>query len=248
MTSTSRGNKTNTWSTKLASDPTSSFWTTNYLFIAQHTPIPSYQRDETRRDGQRLTLLHSRRGQAWRQLVPELMNVDEKEDYWQPYYLAETRQGPSEGGQPFREHLAAGEPFANDFLGASVEECGAFELAQQDKDDLTEDCRMVLLDARSARDKTVLVCYYVRPVYAFMMRRDQKGEAWYTFRVPYTRVAKLCSYFPPVGDADETWGAIFHRKEELTDEQGVFDVERASELCVQGEGDVPGLEDLDDTN
>ncbi|KAK8045443.1 hypothetical protein PG993_005467 [Apiospora rasikravindrae] len=177
-------------------------------------------------------------------LVPELMNIDEKEDYWLPYFLAESRQGPAEGEQ-FREHLAEGEDFVNDFLGASIEECGAFELEQQEGNDMMDEDKIVLLDARSARDKTVTFCYYVRAKDANLLPNDKKGDTWYAFRVPYTQVFKLSCYMPPCGDADEDWGVIFHRKEELTDEHGIFDLDRATELCIQGEGYVPGLEDYE---
>ncbi|KAK8085392.1 hypothetical protein PG997_006663 [Apiospora hydei] len=173
------------------------------------------------------------------------MNIDEKEDYWQPYFLAETREGPAEGEQ-FREHLAPGEDFANDFLGASIEECGAFELEQQEGNDMMDEDKIVLLDARSARDKTVVFCYYVPARHAYLLPKDEKGDTWYAFRVHYTKVFNLASFFPPCGDADENWGVIIHRKEELTGQDGIFDLDRATELCRQGEGYVPGIEDLED--
>ncbi|KAK8069884.1 hypothetical protein PG994_006500 [Apiospora phragmitis] len=151
-----------------------------------------------------------------------------------------SRHGPAEGEQ-FREHLAEGETFTNDFSGASIEECGAFELEQQEKNNAMDDNKIVLVGTRSAQDKTVALCYYVRDRVAYLLPKDKKGSTWYAFRIPYPKVFKLVCYQP--GDADETWGAIFHRKEELTDEHGIFDLDRATELIIQGEGDAPGLED-----
>ncbi|KAK8115774.1 hypothetical protein PG984_012276 [Apiospora sp. TS-2023a] len=79
-------------------------------------------------------------------MVPKLINVTKESDYWNPYLLVESRQGPTEG----REHLAEGEAFKNDFLNASVEVYGAFQLQQQAKTNAIEANTVVLLDARSA--------------------------------------------------------------------------------------------------
>ncbi|KAK8118180.1 uncharacterized protein PG998_006461 [Apiospora kogelbergensis] len=118
-------------------------------------------------------------------LVSELMNVEKDKDYWQPYYLAESRHGPTEGKE-FREKLGEGETFANDFIGASLDECGAFELEQLKNSIL--DNRVVLLDARSAQDKTVTMGYYVNGGEAHMLAPGQKAREWYAFRVHYTKI------------------------------------------------------------
>ncbi|KAK8052544.1 hypothetical protein PG993_003929 [Apiospora rasikravindrae] len=147
-------------------------------------------------------------------LVLELLNAYKKGTLTTPMFLAESRQGPADG-QEFRARLAEGEPFANDFVGASVEECGAFQQAQQARTNAMEWNSLVLLDDRSARDGTVVYGYYVGGGDAYMLRQDQKGDAWYTFRLPHTKISEM---------------------EELTDEHGIFDLDRAKELCWQDEG------------
>lgn len=173
-------------------------------------------------------------------MVPKLMNMAKENEDWIPYFLAESREGSAEG-QQFRDRLAEGETFATDFLGASVEECGAFQLEQQRRNKKMEADSMVLLDARSGQDETVLFGYYVRSGDADLLPKDKRGATWYTFRIPYTKVFAMRSAMPPYGDADETWGVYYHRKEELTDEHGVFDFDKAEELVCEGEGFVEGL-------
>ncbi|KAK8112893.1 hypothetical protein PG984_013419 [Apiospora sp. TS-2023a] len=141
-------------------------------------------------------------------LVPELLNAYQKGSSTTPMFLAESRQGPADGGQEFRTRLGEGdEPVADDFLGASVEECGAFQQEQQARTEMMEWNSLVLLDARSARDGTAVYGHYVGRGDAYMLRReDQRGDAWYTFRVPYAKVSEMVAAMPPYGDADETWG------------------------------------------
>lgn len=68
---------------------------------------------------------------------------------------------------------------------------------------------MVLLDARSARDKTVLLCYYLRPVYTDMLPPYKKGETWHAFRIPYTQVAELFFLLPaPLGRGRDVGGHL----------------------------------------
>ncbi|KAK7991465.1 hypothetical protein PG996_013484 [Apiospora saccharicola] len=126
-------------------------------------------------------------------MVPKLMNVTKESGYWIPYFLAESRQGPAEG----REHLAEGEAFENDFLDAYVDQCGPFQLKEQ--------------------DNVVIYGYYAGSYDAYTLPKDKKGEIWYTFRIPYIKVSAMCAAIPPYGDADKSWGLYFYRKEELTD-------------------------------
>ncbi|KAI1820736.1 hypothetical protein F4861DRAFT_522017 [Xylaria intraflava] len=170
--------------------------------------------------------------------VPQVMTTGEGLEYF-PYALAESRQGFSPD-QPFRDSLQDNETFETDFIGASVNECGAWLLEQQTRSNMLDQNIMVVVDARSAKDQTVTLWVY--PIHdAPFLRRDQEANVWHPFRIHYSKVFKLAVDFTDVGSPDETYGVLFRRKEELTGEDGLFDLDRATELVLNGEGVI--LED-----
>ncbi|GAW20583.1 hypothetical protein ANO14919_100910 [Xylariales sp. No.14919] len=138
--------------------------------------------------------------------------------------------------QEFRERLADNETFKNDFIGASVEECGAWTHEQQAKIRCWIRI-MVILDARRVEGESITLWFYPRDINAPYLRGNQKVDIWYPFRIPYSKVVEIASELT-LRDADESWGVYFHRKAELTDHNGIFDVDRARELVIQGEGFV----------
>ncbi|KAI0147789.1 hypothetical protein GGR57DRAFT_505394 [Xylariaceae sp. FL1272] len=156
-----------------------------------------------------------------------------------PYRLAESRRDLPPGKQ-MRDQLKEGEEFDNDFIGASPEECGAWLLEQQAKVKyLDEDC-MVILDARSSQDETVTYWQYIPNYLARYMGQGLEANVWYSFRVPYLKVGDLAPHISPTtADPDETFGVYFWRKDELTDNNGIFDVDKALDLCIRGQGLVP---------
>lgn len=82
---------------------------------------------------------------------------------------------------------------------------------------------MAILDARSATDRTLTVWYYVDGENQIMLAEGQRAERWYGWRVPFVQSPELAAcvaYGTPV----ENWGIWFHRKDELTDERGIFDM------------------------
>lgn len=77
---------------------------------------------------------------------------------------------------------------------------------------------------------------YLRDTVQKLLRTDQKIDMWYEFRVPLSKSTDIWNLV--YGDAEEEYGVYFWRKEELTDEHGVFDADRAKELYLKGEGRV----------
>ncbi|KAH8680675.1 hypothetical protein BX600DRAFT_2737 [Xylariales sp. PMI_506] len=152
------------------------------------------------------------------------------------YYLAEKKEGPAPG-ESFRDSLPEGESFETDFINATLEECGSWVLQQQEHNNRMDQDVLAILDKRSAKDETVVLGFYLRDVVAEFLRPDQKANQWYSYRVPYQKVPKICSHLP-YGFEVESYGVYLHRKEELTDEQGIFDLDKAMELIDNGEGVV----------
>ncbi len=149
----------------------------------------------------------------------------------------QSREFPAEADW-FKETLADGEPFESDFIGASAADCTAWALEHQVQHNQIDQDKVAIVDARSAEDETIELRFYVRDVVANLLRPGQQSNAWYDFRVPYQKAPRLLTDLP-YGDADETYGVYFWRRDGLVDERGVFDVEKAEELILQGEGFVP---------
>ncbi|KAI0153006.1 hypothetical protein GGR57DRAFT_513250 [Xylariaceae sp. FL1272] len=115
-------------------------------------------------------------------LVPEVLAAKEgAERSIYPYALVESRQG-FQPGQRFRDRLQANEIFETDFIGASIDECGAWALEKEGHKYLCIHT-IILLDARSAKDKTVTVWRYPLEFEAPFLRRDQEPHTWYPFRI-----------------------------------------------------------------
>ncbi|KAI0101369.1 hypothetical protein GGR51DRAFT_530498 [Nemania sp. FL0031] len=151
------------------------------------------------------------------------------------YALAESRHGPTPE-QAFRDSLQENETFERDFIGASVDECGAWTLDQANKRNTLHHNIMVVLDARSAEDQTVTLWFYPFEPEAPFLGRDQKPNTWYPFRVRYSNVGRLAVQFTDTGNPSETYSVLFRRKGELTCDNGIFDLDRAIELILNGEG------------
>lgn len=157
-----------------------------------------------------------------------------------------TRGDPPQGEelnqaqQKAYQALKDGQSFESDFTGAPLDECRSWALRQHNNPAMDADS-IAIVDAQSIRDQTVTLELYVSGVENKALRRDQRPDSWHGFRVPYQKLFQLLAQITE--DFDETWGVCFHRKEELTDENGVFDLDRAIELIIQGEGFVDIAED-----
>ncbi|KAI1108059.1 hypothetical protein F5Y14DRAFT_437622 [Nemania sp. NC0429] len=153
------------------------------------------------------------------------------------YALAESRHGPP-AGQPFRDTLREDETIETDFIGASADECGAWMLEQQGKHNTLYHNLMVILDARSAEDETATLWFRPFDLQAPFLRRDQGTDTWYPFRVHHSRINTLAVEFTDTGAPSETYGVLFRRKEELTGDDGLFDLKQALDLIFEGKGFV----------
>ncbi|KAI0862708.1 hypothetical protein F4860DRAFT_471507 [Xylaria cubensis] len=167
--------------------------------------------------------------------VPQVLATDGGTGHF-PYYLAESRETPAQDNR-FTQRLANDETFETDFIGSSIEDCGPWALEQQEKNNMVEQDVIVLLDARSAEDHTIVLWFYARDEDADYLGNGQEVNEWYPFRIPYLKVDKLSTDLI-FGNADESFGVLFHQKDELTDSNGIFDYDKSVDLILRGEGFV----------
>ncbi|KAH9889655.1 hypothetical protein F4778DRAFT_753633, partial [Xylariomycetidae sp. FL2044] len=151
------------------------------------------------------------------------------------YSLVESRRSPSPRHE-YRDKLAEGDAFGDEFIGASMDECAAFTLEHQGKSNKLHRNLMVIVDARSAKDGTIIISYHPFPENAPFLGQNQKVDAWYSFRIHYTTALDLSAELSDTGRPSETYGVLFRRKDELTNEKGIFDYDKAGELLNRGEG------------
>ncbi|PGH16847.1 hypothetical protein AJ79_01491 [Helicocarpus griseus UAMH5409] len=155
------------------------------------------------------------------------------------FYLVESNICPSRD-EGFKEELQEDESFESDFVGASEEQCKSGALEKQFQVNFIEQNIIAIADARTARDGTILMCFYkqeietVEPlVFEEWGPLPPQTNTWYDFRIDYQGAALMyigLVYCPP----DSAYPAYFGRREQLTDEHGVFDVVKADRY-VSGE-------------
>jgi hypothetical protein len=178
------------------------------------------------------------------QLVPEILAFDAHPSGTNGhFFLVESRSGPS-NGQPFIEILKEGETFETDFVDASKQDCQKWAL-ENDKSRTIVDGLIAILDARSAKDRTLVIQFYNDPKGPKLECGDfgilpKEFGVWYEFRIDYKKAFDVIASFE-VGDYDKVYSVYFGRKEELTDEHGVFDVAKAEVLMQQ-----PYIDQLED--
>ncbi|KAJ9663319.1 hypothetical protein H2198_000836 [Neophaeococcomyces mojaviensis] len=156
------------------------------------------------------------------------------------FQLVESRDGPGEH-QPCRTVLTENESFETDFIGASEQDCREWALQRQFQNKTFEQDLIAIVDQQSALDETIsLQCYKREPGIELPKHGvlPRKLNQWYTFRVVYTEVNQAYTHLESVVP-EIVYPVYFGRKDELTNERGVFDIAKALELCLRGP-DAPG--------
>jgi hypothetical protein len=157
------------------------------------------------------------------------------------FYLVESHVCPS-NYEGFKLELKDDETFETDFIGASEQDCQKWALEKQFQVNFIEQDIIAIVDARSARDDTLLIQYYAReldpldppePALEFGEFGVLPRNTWYDFRIDY-KGADWVHIHLMYGPIDSVYPTYFGRKEELTDERGVFNVAKAEHL-VRGE-------------
>lgn len=138
------------------------------------------------------------------------------------------------------------ETFETDFIGASEQDCQKWALEKQFQVNFIEQEIIAIADARSARDDTLLMQFYARelghpegplefPEFGVLPREH---NTWYDFRIDYKGAAWVHAHLN-FGPIDTVYPTYFGRKEELTDERGVFNVAKAKRLVRGEDPDTP---------
>lgn len=154
------------------------------------------------------------------------------------FLLAETRAAP--GDQRLKQELEKDETFETGFIGASEQDCQAWAMEMQYRVNYIEQDIIAILDARSARDGTVLLQCYVHEKFGLGEEGElgvfpEEAKRWYDFRIDIRYTFKMSVYFEDQMD----WPVLFGLKEELTDAHGVFDAAKAERICC---GKEPGYD------
>jgi hypothetical protein len=164
------------------------------------------------------------------QSIPSILNFRENH-----FSLVESKECPSERSG-LKTKLADGEDFDTAF--SSVTDCQNFILENQDTAMFIEPNIAGIADARTAKDGTILMTWYresegenCRP-YGVL---PPKADSWWDFRIRPEQAHIVLAYLSFVA-SDVSFPLYFARKEEFTDENGVFDAVKAEEATKQDRG------------
>jgi hypothetical protein len=151
-----------------------------------------------------------------------------------PWLLVESKANPKDVTK-FKKQLNDTEPIKSEFIGATYKDCEDWMLAEQDEVNFMEFNILYVADARSAKDETIVASVYRREQVVYGadkengLRIPPEPFAWYHFRIDF-REAWLLHSDVNYGPAAEVEPFYFARKEEATDENGVFSVKKADQL------------------
>jgi hypothetical protein len=181
---------------------------------------------------------------------------NEDDDTTPSIYLIESHTCPT-APDNLKSVLEPDETFQSDFIGASEEDCQQWTREMAPKVNFIVPDVLVIADARGAEDDTVLVQSYQAettgtdedleptfPPFGILPPPD-KANTWWSFRVKRTDALQAMLDLGEFG-IPETVLAYYGYKERLTDEQGVFDVARASRITL-GEDPEAVLSEVEGT-
>ncbi|KAL9106235.1 MAG: hypothetical protein Q9227_008703 [Pyrenula ochraceoflavens] len=157
------------------------------------------------------------------------------------FYLAESRAGPRNDAREYVRDVKLEDidPAQTDFIGASKQDCQRWALEQQSQHKFLEQDFIIIVDARSSRDNTVLASSFETDIGPPPLEFGRYGnlppvsDTWYDYRIACERALEVQTDLG-YGAIDAVYPVYFGLKEELTDENGIFDVARAKRL-IRGE-------------
>ncbi|KAI1767426.1 hypothetical protein GGR53DRAFT_110918 [Hypoxylon sp. FL1150] len=170
-----------------------------------------------------------------------------------PEHPGSERDSPDHQGQRFKHRLKKDEPFEAEWIGASEEDCEAWAKDMQYRVNYIEGDQIVIIDAQTARDGTVLVKEYVPAPETILDIEDieagetgfwpEETDTWHDFRMEPRYVN---AFLADLGYslATEAEPVYYGLKKELTNAQGVFDYEKALRIVLRKE---PGYEHFNGT-
>ena len=143
-------------------------------------------------------------------------------------------QNQPERGLEVQEKIKDSDTIESEFIGASEKDCEDWMLKEQDEVNFMDYIILFIADARSAKDDTIIASVYRQEqgVYADKatgLKVPPEPFTWFRFRIDFKEAWLLhcdVNYGPP----PEVWPFYFARKDEATDEDGVFSVTKANDL------------------
>ena len=159
------------------------------------------------------------------------------------FYIVESRKGPP-NGQRLRDQLPDNETFETDFIGATAADCQEWAAERCSLDRASIESLVAIIDARSAKDGTLLMQKYEPPLedlepltFGGYGALPRETNTWYEFRVDH-RQAGLVLAALTMTSPGVTYPIYYGNKERFTDEHGVFDVQEADRYCSAVDPDV----------
>ena len=159
------------------------------------------------------------------------------------FYLVESREGPP-NGQRLRTQLQDNETFDTDFIGATPTDCQRWASERCSHDLFPFQNLVAIVDARSAKDGTLLMQRYVKVAegtepltfgaYGVLPRET---NTWYDFRVDRRQAGRVVAALT-ITSPEVTYPIWYGNKERFTDEHGVFDVQETDRYCNAVDPDV----------
>ncbi|KAI1378082.1 hypothetical protein F4677DRAFT_34840 [Hypoxylon crocopeplum] len=172
-------------------------------------------------------------------IMPKLLAVEASKNI-DLFALAGSREVQKE--EDLKTELKEGELFETDFIGASEGDCQAWALEQMGRFNSLDKQLIAIADKRSAQDQTIVMQFYnEEPGLEFPGHGTLPPEQgkWYSFRIKYEDTFTLDSALS-YGAFDVVYPTYFGRKDLLTDDQGIFDVQKAQRMSIGKETDVEG--------
>ncbi|KAL9085602.1 MAG: hypothetical protein Q9165_007502 [Trypethelium subeluteriae] len=170
--------------------------------------------------------------------VPKALGLKRNYTPCRLFWLVETHTLPSDS-QGFKSELKDNEIFETDFIGASIEDCQKWALEKQYQVNFIDQNFIAVADARSARDDTLLMQYYSgENILEIEGHGDlpRESNTWYNFRIDQSKADLVFTALTEINE-ELTYPVYFECKDELTDEYGVFNADKAQRLAAGKEPD-----------
>ncbi|KAF2272144.1 uncharacterized protein EI97DRAFT_386432 [Westerdykella ornata] len=144
-------------------------------------------------------------------------------------YLVQSHNLPKDKSG-FKTDLKEGEDFETEFIGTSLQNCQKWTLEKQFQVNFIQQNFPAIADERTSRDGTILMQCYKKdlgedgelefPPYGIL---PKERDTWYDFRIDPKGSFRLTAALFAT-EPDVIYPTDFGRKEELTDEYGVFNI------------------------
>lgn len=151
-------------------------------------------------------------------------------DDFSPFYIASSKASPKHRTDYKKKPDSP--DFPCDFT--STTDCKDWLLRNQYSVNFINQNIMFVADARSAKDETLLAYTYCERTMRLGPNDEwvlpPKAQTWYEWRIRY-RDALMFQVHMQDGELNETWSLFYLRADEITDEHGVVDMEKATKIC-----------------